>query len=105
MLEEVQTGGEEPADITDLRAPSQNAWIAYLMITTPKIGKIIYLMATIPIITKSGIFKPFKPENIDSDNYSMLSTMQLVREGKPVGIQKSNSHAYPSEDLLPKSKS
>jgi hypothetical protein len=57
------------------------------MITTPKIGKIIYLMATIPIITKSGTFEPFKPENIDSDNYSMLSTMQLVREGKPVGIQ------------------
>ena len=75
------------------------------MITTPKINKTIYLMTTIPTITKSGTFEPFKPENIDSDNHPMLLTMQLVKKGKPVRIQKPSNHVYPPEDLLPISKS
>jgi hypothetical protein len=52
------------------------------MIRAPEIGKIIYRTATIPIITMSGTFDPFKPKDINGDHCFHLSTIQLVKEGR-----------------------
>jgi hypothetical protein len=71
------------------------------MIRAPEIGKIIYRTATIPIITMSGTFDPFKPKDINGDHCFHLSTIQLNCERRKDLDKNQNDHAYPPEDLLP----